>query len=88
MLLGFPNGPSAKNLPANAGDIRDTGQIPGLGRSPGEGKGYPLQYSGLENSMQCIVHEVAKGRTWLSNFHFRFTCRYVIFIFEQIKVNT
>ena len=35
-----------KNLPANAGDIRDAGLIPGLGRSPGEGKGYPLQYSG------------------------------------------
>ena len=44
--------------------------IPGLGRSPGEGKGYPLQYSGLENSMDCIVHEVAKSRTRLSNFHF------------------
>ena len=40
-----------KNLPANAGDIRDMGSIPGLGRSPGEGKGYPIQYSGLENSM-------------------------------------
>ena len=38
-------------------------------RSPGEGKGYPLQYSGLENSMNCIVHGVAKSRTWLSNFH-------------------
>ena len=39
-----------KNLPANVGDL---GSIPGLGRSPGEGKGYPLQYSGLENSMDC-----------------------------------
>ena len=39
-----------KNQPANAGDIRDVGSIPGLGRSPGEGQGYPLQYSGLENS--------------------------------------
>ena len=37
--------------------------IPGLGRSPGKGKGYPLQYSGLENSMDCIVHEVTKSRT-------------------------
>ena len=44
--------------------------IPGLGRSPGEGKGYPFQYSGLENSMDCIVHGVAKGQTQLSNFHF------------------
>ena len=41
-----------------------------LGRFPGEGKGYPLQYSGLENSMDCIVHEVTKSGTWLSNFHF------------------
>ena len=40
-----------KNLPANAGDIRDTGSIPESGRSPGEGNGHPLQYSCLENSM-------------------------------------
>ena len=37
--------------------------------SPGEGKGYPLQYSGLENSVDCIVHGVTKSQTWLSNFH-------------------
>ena len=43
-----------------------------LGRSPGEGIGYPLLYSGLENSMDCIVHGVAKGRTGLSDFHFHF----------------
>ena len=43
--------------------------IPGLGRSPGEGQGYPLQYSGLENSMDCTVHEMAKSRTQLSDFH-------------------
>ena len=41
-----------KNLPANAGDIRDVGLIPGLGRSPGEGNGNPLQYSCLENPME------------------------------------
>ena len=41
----------------------DLGSVPGLGRSPGEGKGYPLQYSGLENSVNCIVHEVAKSQT-------------------------
>ena len=40
--------------------------IPGLGRSPGEGKGYPLQYSCLENSMDCMVHRLAKSRTQLS----------------------
>ena len=51
----------------SAGDL---GSIPGLGRSPGEGKGYPLQYSGLENSMDCIVHGVAKNQTQLSDFHF------------------
>ena len=48
--------------------------IPGLGRSPGEGKGYPLQCSGLENSMACIVVcGVAKSRTRLSDFHFHFS---------------
>ena len=45
------------------------GLIPGLGRSPGEGKGYPLRYSGLENSMDYIVHGVAKNQTRLSYFH-------------------
>ena len=59
-----------KNLPASAGDIRDSGSIPGLGRSPGEGNGNPLQYSCLENPMdreawQAIVHRVAKSWTWL-----------------------
>ena len=44
--------------------------IPGLGRSPGEGKGYPLQYSGLENSMDYAVHGIAKTWTQLSDFHF------------------
>ena len=48
--------------------------IPGLRRSPGEGKDYPLQYSGLENSMDCIVHGVVKGRTRLSNFHTKWNC--------------
>ena len=51
----------------NAGDL---GLIPGLGKSPGKGKGYPLQYSGLENSMDCIVHGVAKSQTRLRDFHF------------------
>ena len=46
--------------------------IPGLGRSPGEGKGFPLQYSGLENSMDCIVHGVTKSWIQLSDFHFHF----------------
>jgi len=50
--IGFPCGSVGKESTCNAGDL---GLIPGLGRSPGEGKGYPLQYSGLENSMDCIV---------------------------------
>ena len=48
----------------------DPGLIPGSGRSTGEGKGYPLQYSDLENSMDCIVHGMAKSWTWMSDFHF------------------
>ena len=52
---------------------RDLGSIPGLGRPPGERKGCPLQYAGLENSMDCIVHLVAKSQTRLSDFHFHFS---------------
>ena len=51
----------------------DLVSIPGLGRSPGEGKGYPLQYSGLEDSMNCIVHGIAKSWTQLSDFHCHFS---------------
>ena len=51
----------------NAGDL---GLIPGLGRSPGEGKSYALQYFGLENSIDCIVHGVAKSQAQMSDFHF------------------
>ena len=58
--LDFPGGSVGKESACNAGDL---GSIPGLGRSPGEGKGYPFQYSGLENSMDCIVHGVEKGQT-------------------------
>ena len=59
-----------KNLPANAGDKRDAGSISGLGRSPGEGHGNPLQYSCLENPMDreawwATDHRVAKSRTQL-----------------------
>ena len=57
-----------KNTPGNAGDIRDTSSIPGLGRSPGGGNGDPIQYSCLENptdrgAWQVTVHKVAKTRT-------------------------
>ena len=54
----------------SAHNARDLGSIPGLGRSPGEGNSYPLQYSGLENSMDRIVHGVAKSWTRLSDFQF------------------
>ena len=64
---GLPCGSAGKESACNVGDL---GSIPGLGSSPGEGKSYPLQYSGLENSMQCIVHGVAESQTRLSNFHF------------------
>ena len=53
-------GSAGKESACNVGDLD---LIPGLGRSPGEGKGYPLQYSGLENSMKCIVHGTAKSDT-------------------------
>ena len=69
VFLGFPCGSAGKESACNVGDL---GSTPGLGRSPGEGKGYPLQYSGLENSMDCIVHGVAKSQTRLSYFHFHF----------------
>ena len=67
-ITGFPGGSAGKESACNAGDL---GLIPGLGRSPGEGKGDPLQYSGLESPMDCIHHGVAKRRTRLSNFHFQ-----------------
>ena len=67
VFLGFPCGSVGKESACNAGDL---GLIPHLGRSPGEGKGYPLQYSGLEDSRDYIVHGVAKSRTRLIDFHF------------------
>ena len=67
VFLGFPYGSAGKESTCNVGDL---GSIPGLGRSPGEGKGYPFQYSGLNNSMDCIVHGVEKSQTRLSDFHF------------------
>ena len=66
VFLGFPCDSAGKESACNMGDL---GSIPGLGRSPGEGKGYPLQYSGLENSMDCIVHGITKSQTQLSDLH-------------------
>ena len=65
--MGFSCSSAGKESPCDAGNL---GLTPGLGRPSGEGKGYPPQYSGLENSMVCIVHEVTKSRTHLSDFHF------------------
>ena len=66
--MGFPGDSVVKNPPANAGDIRDAGSIPGSGRSPVEGKGNPLQYSCLENptdrgAWSAMVHGVAQSQT-------------------------
>ena len=66
-LEGFPGASADKESSCNAGDL---GSIPGLGRSPGEGKSYPLRYCGLENSIDCIVHGVTKSPTRLSDLHF------------------
>ena len=65
--MGFPGVSAGKESICNSGDL---GLIPGLERSSGEGNSYPLQYFGLENSMDCIVHGLAKSRTRLSDFHF------------------
>ena len=73
-FLGFPGGSESKASACSAGD---PGSIPGLGRSPGEGNGTPLQYACLENPMDggawwAAVHGVAKSRTGLSDFTFTF----------------
>ena len=65
--ISFPGSSVSKESACDAGE---PGSIPGSGRSAGEGIGYPLQCSGLENSMDCIVHWVSKSRTQLSDFHF------------------
>ena len=70
-MLGFPGGSAGKESACNVGDL---GLIPGLGRFPGEGKDSPLQYSGLENSMDNTVHGVAKSQTQLNDFHFHLLC--------------
>ena len=69
MWGGFPGGSEGKASACSAGDL---GLIPGLRRSPGEGNGYSLQYSDLENSIDYIVHSVTKSQTRLNEFHFHF----------------
>ena len=63
----WAGGSDCKESACNVGDL---GSIPGLGRTSAEGNGYPLQYSGLESSMDSIVHGVSKSQKWLSNCHF------------------
>ena len=82
-MLGFPGGSEVKALACNVGDL---GSIPGLGRSPGEENGNPLQYSCLENPMDrgawwAILHRVAKSRTRLSDFTFWFSVNLALFSF-------
>ena len=94
MFLGFPCSSAGKESAYSMGDL---GLIPGLGRSPGEGKGYPLLFSGLENSMDCIVHGVAKSQTELSIFHFHLLYKSLlslirshlfVFVFISIALDT
>ena len=79
--MGFPGGSAGKESTCNVGNLES---ITGLGRSPGEGNGYPLQYSGLENSMDCVDHGVLKSWTRLSDFHFLFSPTSVFFFFNLI----
>jgi len=78
---GFPCGSAGKESACNVGDL---GLIPGFGKSPGEEKGYPLQYSGLENSMDCIVHGVTESQALLSDFYF-LQSLIVLNLFERNK---
>ena len=80
-ILAHKYGSAGKESACNVGDL---GLIPGLGGSSGEGKGYPLQYYGLENYMDSIVHGVSKSSTWLSDFHF-FTNDTYGWIFSRIN---
>ena len=86
--MGFPCGSAGKESACNVGDL---GLIPGLGRSLGEGKGYPVQYSGLENSMDCIVHGVAESDTTKHlSFHFVIKYRRVLklVVSKLVFINT
>ena len=79
----FPGGSAGKESSCIRGDL---GSIPGLGRSPGERKGYPLQYSGRGNSRNCTTHGVAKSRTRLSHFHFHCLWKQNIITVNEVTV--
>ena len=78
VFLGFPRGSAGKESACNTGDL---GSVPGLGRYPEQGKGYPLQYSSLDNSMGCIVHEVTE-----SDVTFTFTFALVLLVHKILKL--
>ena len=78
VFLGFPCGSAGKESTFNAGDLDS---IPRLGRSPGEGKDYPLQYSGLENSMVCIVHGVAKSQDTTEQLSVSYIYIYILYMY-------
>ena len=80
-MLGLPCGSVGKESTCNTADL---GSIPGLGRSPGKGKDYPLQYSGLENSMSCIVHGVEKRHNWAT---FTFASLLFLMLFLQFSAS-
>ena len=82
VFLGFPCGSAGKESTCNEGNL---GLIPGLGRSPGEGTSYSLQYSGLDSSMDSIVRGVTKSWTQLSDFHF--PSKYHLLYFHFLMTN-
>ena len=79
--MGFPGGSASKE------SICNVGGDPGLGRSPEEGNCYPLQYSGLKNSLDCIVHGIEKSWTQLSDFHFHFQRTLKLFLFNRSELD-
>ena len=82
VFLGLPCGSADKGSACNVGDL---GSTPGLGRSPAEGKDFSLQYSGLENSRDCIVHGVTKSQTQLSHFHSQPLTSFPVSIYSPSK---
>ena len=87
LCMGFPGGSGSKESACNVGDL---GSIPGLGRSPGEGNGYPLQHAGLENPMDCRTHGVATVRHNSVTFtlrviHYRFWLMYMLCIYTHTE---
>ena len=77
-----PGGSAGNESACNVGDL---GLLPGLGRSSGEGNGYPLQYPGMENSMDCIVHGVTKSWTQLRDFHFNAITIHLKFRYTEVE---